>query len=171
MEPTSPGLTLAIDRTTRWAYLRIYTNQSEASSTDFLHRLKRAAPLKILTDNGSQFTDRFTSKNKAPSGHHAFDRECALLGIEHRLIKPRHPQTHGMVERFNGRISDILATTRFCSHEDLQTTLERYEKLYNEHLPQRVLGHKTPLQALRAGRKDRPERFVRRPKNQTGLDR
>ncbi len=84
--------------------------------------------------------------------------------------KPRRPQTNGMVERFNGRISDILATTRFRSREDLQTTLERYEKLYNEHLPQRVLGHQTPLQAIRAWCKDRPELFVRRPKNKTGLD-
>lgn len=32
-----------------------------------------------------------------------------------------------MVERFHGRISDILATTRFRSRADLQTTLERYE--------------------------------------------
>ncbi len=84
-------LFVAIDRATRWVYLRIYSNQSEASSTDFLRRLKMKASMKIeklLTDNGSQFTDRFTSKNKTPSGDHAFDRECALLGIEHRLIPP-----------------------------------------------------------------------------------
>ncbi len=82
---------VAIDRATRWVYLRIDTGQSEISSTDFLRRLQRTAPMKIvklLTDHGSQFTDRFTSKNKTPSGHHAFDRECALLGIEHRLPPP-----------------------------------------------------------------------------------
>lgn len=166
-------LFVAIDRATRWVYLRIYGDQSEASSADFLRRLQTAAPMKIeklLTDNGSQFTDRFTAKGKHPSGNHLFDRECALHGIEHRLIKPRHPQTNGMVERFNGRISDILATTRFRSREDLQTTLERYLKLYNEHLPQKALGHKTPFQALRAWRKDRPDLFVRRLRNQAGLD-
>ncbi|WEN15089.1 IS481 family transposase [Rhodanobacter sp. AS-Z3] len=166
-------LFVAIDRATRWVYLRIYGDQSEASSTDFLRRVKAAAPMtieKLLTDNGSQFTDRFTSKRKEPSGHHAFDRECALLGIEHRLITPRHPQTNGMVERFNGRISDILATTHFRSREDLQTTLERYQTLYNEHLPQKALGHKTPVQAIRAWRKERPELFVRKLKNQTELD-
>lgn len=166
-------LFVAIDRATRWVYVRIYADQSEASSTDFLRRLHAAAPMKIeklLTDNGSQFTDRFTTKAKQPSGAHAFDRECALHGIEHRLIKPRHPQTNGMVERFNGRISDVLATTRFRSREDLQTTLTRYVTLYNEHLPQRALGHKTPAQALQAWRKDRPELFVRKPKNQAGLD-
>lgn len=63
---------------------------------------------------------------------------------------PRHPQTSGMVERFNGRISDVVATTRFRSREDLQTTIERYVKLYNDQLPQKALGHKTPLQAMRA---------------------
>ena len=166
-------LFVAIDRATRWVFLRIYADQSEASSTDFLRRLYATAPMKIvklLTDNGSQFTDRFTSKTKEPTGHHAFDRECALLGIEHRLIKPRHPQTNGMVERFNGRISDILATTRFRSRDDLQTTITRYEKLYNEHLPQKALGHKTPLQAIRAWREQKPDLFVRKSKNQAGLD-
>lgn len=155
-------LFVAIDRATRWVYLRMYADQGEASSTDFLRRLRTEAPMKIekvLTDNGSQFTDRFTGKGKKPSGEHAFDRECALLGIEHRLIKPRHPQTNGMVERFNGRISDILATTRFRSREDLQTTIERYAKLYNDHLPQRALGHRTPRQAMAQWRKDHPELF------------
>lgn len=166
-------LFVAIDRATRWVYLRLYANQSEQSSTDFLRRLKAAAPMnivKLLTDNGSQFTDRFTGKGKKPSGQHAFDRECALLGIEHRLAPPRHPQTNGMVERFNGRISDILATTRFRSGEELQTTLERYAKLCNDHLPQRALGHCTLRQAVRQWQTDQSELFNSNSKNQTGLD-
>lgn len=166
-------LFVAIDRATRWVYLRIYANQSEGSSADFLGRLHAKAPLwieKVLTDNGSQFTDRFTRKTKGPSGQHAFDRECALLGIEHCLIKPRHPQTNDMVERFNARISDILATTRFRSRDDLQATIMRYEKLYNEHLPQQAIGHQTPLQPIRAGRVKKPELFVRKPNNPTALD-
>ena len=172
-ETTRRYLFVAIDRATRWVYLRLYGDQSEASSTDFLRRLHAAAPmriLKMLTDNGSQFTDRFTGQGKQPSGQHAFDRECTRMNIEHRLIKPRHPQTNGMVERFNGRISDILATTRFRSREDLQTTLQRYAKLYNDHLPQRALGHRTPRQAMEHWRKDHPELFLRRMNNQTGLD-
>ena len=39
----------------------------------------------ILTDNGSQFTDRFTSTAKSPSGQHAFDSMCLFMSIEHRL--------------------------------------------------------------------------------------
>jgi len=43
-------------------------------------------------------------------------------------------------------------------------------KLYNNHLLQKALGHKTSLQAMRAWREDRPDLFVRRLNNQTGLD-
>lgn len=51
------------------------------------------------------------------------------------LTKPRSPQTDGMVERFNGRISDVLATHWFESGEDLAQTLERCVWLYNQYLP------------------------------------
>ena len=70
-----------------------------------------------------------------------------------------------MVERFNGRISDILATTRFRSGEDLKTTLERYMKIYNSHLPQRALKAKTPFQAVAEWCKEKPELFVFNSKN------
>ena len=48
---------------------------------------------------------------KEPSGKHVFDLACNDLGIEHRLAPPRHPQTNGMVERFNGRISELVNQT------------------------------------------------------------
>lgn len=59
--------------------MRIYAARNEKSSTDFLRRMQAAAPMKIekrLTDNGSQCIDRFTAKDKEPSGHHAFDRSA-----------------------------------------------------------------------------------------------
>ncbi|MEO8746498.1 MAG: hypothetical protein ABI379_02410 [Rhodanobacter sp.] len=126
---------------------------------------------KQLTDNGCRVTGRFTDKRKKPSGEQAFDCECVLLGIDDRLIKLRRPQTKGMVERFNGRISVILATTRFRSRDDLQTTIEPYGKAYRELLPQRALGHKALLRVIRAWREKRPEPFVSKTENQSGLDR
>ena len=104
-------LFVAIDRATRWVFMHIYSNMTDESSVDFLRRLKLASPIKIskiLTANGSQFTDRFATKDKKPSGQHAFDVSCAALPAEHRLAPPRHPQTNGIVERFNGRISELL---------------------------------------------------------------
>jgi transposase-like protein len=166
-------LFVAIDRATRWVYLHIYAHQTEASSVDFLRRVKKACPVKIekiLTDNGTQFTDRFTSKQKQPTGNHAFDKECAQQGIEHRLIPPRHPQTNGMAERFNGRISELVQQTRFASAAELEKTLYAYLKVYNHHIPQKALNHQTPIQALKIWQKNKPDIFVKKVYDQMGLD-
>jgi transposase InsO family protein len=166
-------LFVAIDRATRWVYMRTYRDQTEASSTDFLRRLKQAAPMRIktiLTDNGSQFTDRFTSTGKVPSGQHVFDIACGTAGIEHRLCPPRHPQTNGMVERFNGRISDLINQTRFRSAHELDDTLKQYLSTYNHRIPQRALKHQSPIQALQKWRIERPDLFVKRVYKLPGLD-
>jgi transposase InsO family protein len=133
--PQLPGesqrryLLVAIDRATRWVYLEIHPQRSAECATAFLERLRAAAPLRIvkrLTDHGAEFTDRFLKGDDPPSGQHTFDQTCAEHHIEHRLIPPRHPQTNGMVERFNGRIREILTTTHCNASEDLDRTLERY---------------------------------------------
>lgn len=107
-------LYIAIDRTTRWVYLEIKRSQPAKDARAFMKQVKEKAPFKIqavLTGNGKSFTDRFTRAGKRkPSGTHAFDQECHVHGIEHRLVKPGRPQTNGMFERFNGRTSDVLAT-------------------------------------------------------------
>ena len=69
---------------------------------------------KVLTDNGKEFTNKVFGQ-KAIDNTHEFDLLCQSLGIEHRLTKVRRPQTNGMVERFNGRITDILRIHHFQS--------------------------------------------------------
>jgi transposase InsO family protein len=172
-ETSRSYLFVAIDRATRWVFAKVYPDQTEQSSVDFLARLQAACPFMIkiiLTDNGTQFTDRFTSKNKVPSGQHAFDLACSKAQIEHRLIPPRHPQTNGMVERFNGRISEVLQQTRFASAAELEQTLNEYVKVYNHHIPQRNLGHISPVQALKNWQTKHPELFKKKVYNHTGLD-
>ena len=141
-------LFIAIDRAPRRVLLRIYGDMTDSSSVDFLCRLKLASPIriiKLLIDNGAQFTDRFTTKDREPGGQHAFDKVCAAMGIEHRLTPPRHAQTKGMVERLNGRIGELLQQTGFDSRADLETTLLNYLKLYNHHIRQRAIGAKTSI--------------------------
>ncbi len=75
-----------------------------------------------------------------------------------------------VVERFNGRISDVLRTNRFDSALDLEQTLMRYVHLYNTQLPQSALGSRTPMQAMKDWHKSYPQLFVKRPTNHTGRD-
>ncbi len=168
-------LFVAIDRATRRVFVRIHPAKTAANARRFLRDLERAAPMRItrvLTDNGKEFTDRlFGLRRRAATGNHEFDRLCAGFGIEHRLAPPMRPQTNGMVERFNGRIEDVLQSHRFRSGEDLEQTLLRYVRLYNGQLPQSVLKGRTPIDALKDWHREKPELFRKKPYNHTGCDR
>jgi hypothetical protein len=76
-----------------------------------------------------------------------------------------------MVERFNGRISEVLATHRYRSGEDLKSALERYVRLYKHELPQVALGHRAPIEALKEWQPKRPDLFRKKVYQLTGLDR
>lgn len=144
-------------------FIAIKSKKTVAAARSFLNALHKAAPFKIktlLTDNGREFTDRaFGRREKDASGEHEFDALCQALGIEHRLTKPRHPQTNGMVERFNGRLAQVLKSHRY-----------RFVWLYNEHLPQRALDLNTPIQALKEWQATHPDLFAKRVVNHPGPD-
>jgi transposase InsO family protein len=167
-------LFVAIDRATRWVFIQIHPDKTAKSAKAFLKALNAACCLKIktiLTDNGKEFTDRlFASRDKEPTGEHEFDKLCTALGIQHRLTKPRTPKTNGMVERFNGRISDVLNTHRFDSRQDLAQTLERYVLLYNQQLPQTALKSQTPMQEMKKWFASHPHLFKKRPHDRPGCD-
>ncbi len=166
-ETSRPHLFVAIDRATRWVFIQVFKSKTAAIARRFLRDLVRACPIlirTILTDNGTEFTDRlFGLRKREATGKHEFDQLCADLGIEHRLAPPPHPQTNGMVERFNGLIEEVLQSHLFHSGEELQTTLHRYVTLYNQQLPQSALGSKTPLQAMKQWYKRKPELFRKQP--------
>ena len=64
-----------------------------------------------------------------------------------------------LIERFNGRISRIIQSTRFASKAELEQAIQCYLRTYNYHVPQKNIGHITPIAALKAWRKKRPELF------------
>ena len=154
--------------------MRIYKARTAANARRFLRDPERVCPLKITripTDNGREFTDRlFGLRKRAASGEHDFDRLCTELGIEHRLAPPMHPQTNGMVERFNGRIEDVLQSHQFIGGQDLETTLLRYVHLYNTQLPQSALRSRTPMQTLKDWHSQKPELFKKQPYLLAGCD-
>jgi transposase InsO family protein len=180
-------LFVAIDRATRWVFIRIFNAKPAANARRFLRDLERACPIRICTiqtDNGKEFTDRlFGLRKRAATGKHAFDTLCAALDIEHRLTPPKSPQTNGIplgdcpqspagkrVERLSGRIEEVLQSHHFRSGEELETTRHRYVWLYNQHLPQSALGCKPPLQTMKDWHNLKPELFGKQPYQLPGCD-
>jgi transposase InsO family protein len=167
-------LFVAIDRATRWVFVQIKPHKTARSAAAFLKALSKTCPIKIrkiLTDKGKAFTDRlFGRAARSESGRHEFDQLCQALGIEHRLTRPRRPQTNGMVERFNGRIEEVLRSHHFTSGEDLDRTVARYVWLYNHQLPQAALKGQTPMAAMRQWYQNYPHLFYKQPHDLPGLD-
>jgi transposase InsO family protein len=115
----------------------------------------------ILTDNGSEFTDRFGDarwrRRRHGTGRHAFDQLCADHGIKHRLTRPYRPQTNGMVERFNRRLSEAIAAktsvaknqgkNKFNTHDERNAFLHDFLDRYNR-TRLKCLRYRAPLEAL-----------------------
>ena len=100
-------LYVAIDRATRLMFFKVYTNKTANNAVDFLGQCKAYFPFYIshvLTDNGAEFTDKFTNRKNKASGNHEFDMACIEDHIDHRLTAPATLKTNGMVERVNGTI-------------------------------------------------------------------
>ena len=153
---------VAIDRATRFVYLEILPDRRASTAAGFLEHFLDRFPLTVhtvLTDNGSEFTDRFavdkkTKPHDKPSGAHAFDRICTERQITHRLIRPFHPQTNGMVERFNRRLGEHLdrrpqlrAHRRFRDHAERDAYLHTFVADYNR-TRLRCLGYMAPAELL-----------------------
>jgi transposase InsO family protein len=156
---------VAIERMTRFAWIEIMPDRSAARVAAAMTRFLTAFghPVHtVLTDNGSEFTDRFGGdvrvRQAKPSGRHAFDRLCAAHGIEHRLTRPYTPKTNGMVERFNRRIGEAISGAMqfrkdphrrgtFQSHAERAAFLTDFVDAYNR-TRLRCIGYKTPSELL-----------------------
>ena len=125
-------LFVAIDRTSKFAYAELHTNQTRDTACRFLRQLIKLVPYHfytILTDNGIQFTNR--QKDKW-AFMHLFDRICHQHGIEHRLTKVNHPWTHGQVERMNRTIKEATVKRYYYeTHQQLKDHLQLFMTAYN----------------------------------------
>ncbi len=63
-----------------------------------------------------------------------------------------------------------LAAVSLSESAGLEQTLLSYLNVYNHHIPQRALGHKSPVEALKKWQAKRPEIFVKRVYKLAGLD-
>ena len=143
------SLFVALDRATRGVLIRLFTARTAANARRFPRDTERACPIRtgtILTDSGKESTDRmFGLRKRAATGEQEFDLPCGALGTGHRLTPPGSPRTNGMVERFNGRIEEVLQGRHFRSGEEPEATLHRPVWLCNRQFPQSALPAEAPF--------------------------
>ena len=100
---TSQGnvhIVVAVDYLTKWPEARAIPDATADSVAKFFYEdiiCRHGCPKEIVSDNGSAFISQMVEK---------------LLQqhqIKHRLISPYHPQTNGLVERFNRTLCKAIA--------------------------------------------------------------
>jgi hypothetical protein len=103
-------------------------------------------PEEVITDNGRQFTDRF-SRYGPSRGEVLFDKICRKNGITHRLTQPASPNQNGKVERLHGTLRpDFLDDAEpFESVAAAQVAVDVWAAGYNTDRPHQGLDVKVPV--------------------------
>lgn len=145
----------AIDTASRWRHLAVYDNQTNFHSILFLKEVIEIFKYKIQaikTDNGSIFTNYYTSMTKRSDMTvktiHALDLFCKEKNIIHYLIDPGKPAQNGTVERSHREDQEkFYEQNKFKTFQDLQIKLKRWNMYYND-LEHCGLNGKTPNEFL-----------------------
>ena len=139
----------AIDEYSRFRFLAAFKDESSYSAAQFVKMLVKAFPFKIeciQTDNGPEFTNRYTAKKDKLT---MFQIVLKELGIKHKLIKPYTPRHNGKVERSHRKDNEYFyATHRFMSFEDFKQQLYVWNRRYNS-FPMRPLHWLSPNQYIK----------------------
>ena len=165
-------LFVAIDRTSKFAFVQLEAKATRITASAFLVALIKAVPYKIhtvLTDNGIQFTfpPRYADGPTAAWITHMFDMRCDEHGIEHRLTKIKHPWTNGQVERMNRTIKEATVKRfHYDDHNQLRRHLAHFIDAYNFGRRLKTLRGLTPYGFIVKCWTSEPERFTLDPIHQ-----
>lgn len=103
---------VAIDHFTKWVECKALVKADQYETGVFIVEniiMRHGAPLKILSDRGTQFKSRFVKTI------------CEMVGTKQVFTTAYHPQTNGLTERFNRTLAIMLSmnTNKLQSDWDL----------------------------------------------------
>src|SRR3954470_21518581 len=180
-------LLVAIDRTSKFAFVELHEKVTRRVAGDFLRHLIAAVPYRVhtvLTDNGTHFTEpngntwtpdeiKAMLARKQLFRARAFELACAQNDVAHRLTKPRPPWTNGQVERMNRTIEEATVQRfDYATHDQLRTYLADFVAAYDFGRRLKTLTGLTPYAFICKRWTREPERFRLDPLHQMpGLNR
>jgi transposase InsO family protein len=169
-------LLVAIDRTSKFAFVEVHEKVERRTAADFLRHLVAVGPYRIhtvLTDNGTHFTTPGNTSSAAPgikaaieAGEPIWAHAFARLDIDHRLTKPKHPWTNGQVERMNRTLKRATVKRYYYeTHDQLRTHLGDFMTAYNFARRLKTLKGLTPYEFICKLWTKEPQRFNLNPLN------
>ena len=129
---------------------------ARAVAEAFIAAMRRyGVPAEVLTDNGKQFTGRFTRPRPAEV---LFERVCREHGITAKLTRPYSPTTTGKVERWHQTLRRELLDVAgpFADLPSAQAAITAWVHAYNHARPHQALDMATPASLFRPGTRPDP---------------
>jgi transposase InsO family protein len=134
---------VAVDDTTRLAYVEILPDERGVTAIGFLARAVAwfaahgVTVQRVMTDNGAPYKSR------------VWAAWCADHDLRHLRTRPYRPRTNGKAERF---IQTMLREWAYAASYQSSThradVLPAWLKYYNQRRPHSALGHKPPASRL-----------------------
>ena len=136
---------VAVDDTSRLAYVEILDDEKATTCVGFLRRAVAwfaaygVAVERVMTDNGAGYRSKV----------HA--AAVADLGIKHLRTRPYRPRTNGKAERFIQTLQVEWAyAAAYTDHGQRRRALDPWLVYYNCRRPHSALSHKTPISRILA---------------------
>jgi hypothetical protein len=137
-----------VDHASNWSYKKAYDRITPANTNDFMLSLLKVCPFKIerlQTDNGIEFTFKWTSKNPDDPKEHPLLKLCADEDIVHKLIPPGEKELQGLVERSHRQDDqELFSRIEPFDLKEFNEELEEYYKFRNASRRFKKLGWKSP---------------------------
>jgi transposase InsO family protein len=134
---------VAVDDTSRVAYLEILDNETGAACAAFLERAVAwfadhgVVVQRVMTDNGAAYLSKIHTQT------------VQRLGIKHLRTRPYRPRTNGKAERFiQTMLHERVYAQVFANSQQRRRSLRRWVNDYNNHRPHGSLGRKPPITRL-----------------------
>jgi transposase InsO family protein len=134
---------VAVDDTSRLAYVEILDDERGATCVEFLRRAiawfasHGVTVQRIMTDNGTGYRSKIHAE------------AVAELQIKHLRTRPYRPRTNGKAERFIKTLQVEWAyAASYQNHHQRAAALGPWLEYYNWRRPHSALGHKPPASRL-----------------------
>ena len=141
-----------VDHASNWSFKYAYAAINPSNTEDFMRRLMEECPFDIFrlqTDNGVEFTYKYTSVAFDEPKEHPLDIFCHAHGIDHKLVPPGEKELQGLVERSHRQDDQELFSRIDPNHlKEFNKLLKQYWLWRNEHRRFKKLKWKTPNQWL-----------------------
>jgi transposase InsO family protein len=136
---------VAVDDTSRLAYVEILDDERGATCVSFLRRAVAwfaahgITVQRVMTDNGTGYRSKVHAAG------------VAELEIRHLRTRPYRPRTNGKAERFIQTLQVEWAyAASYNDHWHRRRALLPWLTYYNYRRPHSALGHKTPISRIQA---------------------